>query len=145
MNRNFIFVLISLVTLFSIVNAITQFKECVEFPDAELLTVKLTPDPIKPGEQEFKVSVKLNYTITPATIINFDDVDQVNPKLLASYYMDLCSQTDCPVNTGTTFSTTHKFTLPAKLPSKYFIRVYHFLVTPGVRAPFSCAIAIVGS
>ncbi|GET51151.1 hypothetical protein RIR_jg19414.t1 [Rhizophagus irregularis DAOM 181602=DAOM 197198] len=75
MNRNFIFVLISLVTLFSIVNAITQFKECVEFPDAELLTVKLTPDPIKPGEQE----------------------------------------------------------------------VYHFLVTPGVRAPFSCAIAIVGS
>lgn len=70
MNRNFIFVLISLVTLFSIVNAITQFKECVEFPDAELLTVKLTPDPIKPGEQEFEVSVKLNYTITPATIIN---------------------------------------------------------------------------
>ncbi|RGB42874.1 hypothetical protein C1646_661861 [Rhizophagus diaphanus] len=145
MNRNFIFVLISLVTLFSIANATTQFKKCEEYPEAELLTVKLTPDPIKPGDQTFEVSVKLNYTIIPGTTINIDVLDQVNPIFLAYYSMDLCSQTDCPVNSGKTFSTTHKFTLPAKLPSKYFIRVYHLFDGPSTPDPFSCAIAIIGS
>lgn len=157
MNRNFIFALILLVALFSIVNAsplhlrdgkATQFNKCEGYPKSsfpELLTVKLTPDPIA-KEQTFEVSITLqNYDITPGTVLNIDIVDQDNPRLLMFYSIDICSQTDCPVKAGTTYSSTQKITLPSKLPSKYFIRVEHFMNAPDVTIPYSCAIAIVGS
>ena len=66
MNRKFIFVFILLITLFMVdsrpLKRATKFKKCRNGPPQ--LEVKLSPDPLEPGEDNtFTISGKLDYDI----------------------------------------------------------------------------------
>lgn len=149
MNRNFIFVLVLLVTL-STVNAIphqlykrtTTFDECPKAPSGTvLLNVVLSPDPVVAGQTDtFTITAKFNKDVdaNAQIVAAFADPDVIEP----IFQDDICKYTKCPVPSGTELTAKVPIPVPASLPTtNYGIGV---AIANSPDEVLGCAIAIVG-
>ena len=125
MARNFIFVFILLATL-TIINAIPFHKRATFFglcPNVEdTFSVKMDPDPlISPHLTTFTITGKevSGLIISPLAllVVTIGASTPVQPPSV----FPVCNSTNCPIFSGTDYTTTGTFLLDASLPPSYEI------------------------
>ncbi|EXX52356.1 uncharacterized protein OCT59_011402 [Rhizophagus irregularis] len=125
MARDFIFVFILLVTL-TIINAIPFHKRTAFFgpcPNVEdTFSVKMDPDPlISPHLTTFTVTGKeVSGRIIGPLASLVVTIGATGPVQTSSAF-PVCNATDCPIFSGTEYTTSGTFILNATLPKSYQI------------------------
>ena len=125
MARNFIFVFILLATL-TIINAIQFHKRTAFFgpcPNVEdTFSVKMDPDPlISPHLTTFTITGKEVSGLIIGPLASLVVTIGATGSVQTPSVFPVCNATDCPIFSGTEYTTTGTFLLNATLPPSYEI------------------------
>ncbi|CAB4479098.1 uncharacterized protein OCT59_027485 [Rhizophagus irregularis] len=157
MNRIFILAFVLFATLFAVnaaplelVKRETKFPLCPGLPpDVVGLDVKMTPDPLVPGQEEtFDIKGTLKKDVVAGDLLGLGFVDLVAKAPIGDpLVVDICTipGVTCPIKAGTEFSTTQKYTAPKDLPQSYAILVAMEHGNPPNVEALACSAAIFGA
>ena len=156
MSRIFILAFVLFATLFAVNAApLALEKRQILFlpcpglpPDVVGLDVKMTPDPLVPGQEEtFDIKGTLKKDVVAGDLFGLGFVDPVAQAPIGDpLVVDICTipGVTCPIKAGTAFSTTQKYTAPKDLPQSYIIVVAMEHGTPPDVEPLACSAAVFG-